>query len=271
MHLDIVFPAHDEERRISRTLARYRRALPGSDVRFVVALDGCEDDTAGAVDEHRREDRRVLLLDLPKLGKGGVLAEAIRRCEAPVVAFTDADGATPPAELLRLAERVAAGTTDLAIASRRLPASVNPAPRQARRRVTSIGFAAGVRRLFDIPHADTQCGAKALSSAAAARLMPLLSSRDFLFDVDLLVTARRLRMRVEELPTVWIDQDGSKVEALRDTRRMAASAVRLWLHHRVLPVDAAEPFSDPRDDVIDLVDHIVADRSANADERLVGA
>jgi hypothetical protein len=64
-----------------------------------------------------------------------------------------------------------------------------------------------------------------------------MSSRDFLFDVDLLVTARRLGFDVVETPTVWIDQSGSKLDARRDGLRMLLGTMRLWFHHRALPVE----------------------------------
>ena len=234
-----------------------------------MALDGCSDGTADIVRRHAAVDPRVRLLEFPKLGKGGVLGEALRTSGAPLVGFVDADGATPPAELLRLAERVRDGSgIDLSIASRRMPASVSPSPRSLSRRVTSAGFATSIRRLFDLPFADTQCGAKVMTGAAAARIIPLLSSRDFLFDVDLLLTARRLGFRVEEVPTVWIDKDGSKLDALTDARRMAASAVRLWFHHRVIPVEAT---AAPAGDVIDLVEPRPDDDSTSSGSRLVGA
>ena len=274
MRLDIVLPAHNEEHRIDRTLHRYRRSLPDPDVRFLVALDGCTDRTADVVRGHARDDRRVRLLEYPKLGKGGVLAEAIRRSDAPLVAFVDADGATPPEELVRLAEPVAEGAADVAIASRNLPASVCPAPRSLARRATSVGFSSAIRRLFRLPFADTQCGAKVLSRPAADRIVPLLSSRDLLFDVDLLLTARHLTFGVVEVPTIWIDQDGSRIDAVRDARRMAASALRLWIHHRVIPVEASPATGGV---VIDLVEHLtVPDRStgaapAGADRELVEA
>lgn len=276
MHLDIVFPAHNEERRIGRTLTRYRRAVPHADTRFVVALDGCSDRTAEIVHHHQIQDPRVRLLELPKLGKGGALAEALRGCDAPLVGFVDADGATPPPELIRLARTVDEGVADIAIASRRLPGSVTPAPRSLSRRVTSAGFAGAIRHLFDLPHRDTQCGAKVLHQEAAARITPLLSSRDFLFDVDLLLAARDLGLRVEEVPTIWVDQAGSKVDAVRDAQRMAISALRLWFHHRVLPVEptpapaaALHDRHDAPGEVIDLVGHL--DQDHHRDEHLVGA
>jgi hypothetical protein len=66
-----------------------------------------------------------------------------------------------------------------------------------------------------------------------------MSSRDFLFDVDLLVVADRLGFDLVEVPTVWIDQAGSKLSAASDASRMLKSALRLWIHHRTMPVDPA--------------------------------
>lgn len=214
-------------------------ALPAADTRFWVALDGCEDGTAAIVQRHAADDARVGWVDYPKLGKGGVLMEAFRTCaegDADLIGFVDADGATPPSELLRLVAAVDAGA-DGAIASRRHPTAVTPGDRSLVRRMASAGFAFGIRRLFRVPYADTQCGAKVLRAEVVRRVAPLLSSRDFLFDVDLLHTAAHLGYRVAEVPTVWVDQEGSRLRPGRDARRMLWSSLRLWLHHRVIPVE----------------------------------
>ncbi|HEX4868105.1 MAG TPA: glycosyltransferase [Acidimicrobiales bacterium] len=239
LRLDLVLPAHNEEHRIDGTLSAYRSALPGRDLRFWVALDGCRDATADIVRRHAEVDPRVGWVDYPKLGKGGVLTEAFRTAadsDADLIGFVDADGATPPAELARLAEVVAAGA-DGAVASRRHPSAVTPGPRSLSRRITSAGFAFGIRLLFDVRCADTQCGAKVLRADVVRRVAPLLSARDFLFDVDLLHTAHRLGFEITEVPTVWVDQAGSRLRAGRDARRMLWSSLALWLHHRVVPVE----------------------------------
>lgn len=243
MRLDIVIPAHNEQHRIGPTLDAYRARCPEPETRLVVALDRCTDDTAAVVGAHAAHDSRVGVVPFPKLGKGGVLMETLRRSDAELVGFVDADGATPPSEFRRLVDVAAAPTRDGAIASRRHPASVLPGERGLARRITSAGFAFGARRLFGLPFRDTQCGAKVLRRRVVDACLPYMSSRDFLFDVDLLFVATRLGFDVEEVPTVWIDRDGSKLHAGRDSRRMAASAMRLWLHHRVMPVpeDAATP------------------------------
>jgi glycosyltransferase involved in cell wall biosynthesis len=237
LRLDIVIPAHNEELRIGPMLEAYRSRCSDPQTRFVVALDRCRDGTAEVVRRHRAVDSRVELVHYPKLGKGGVLMEAFRRCDADLVGFVDADCATPPSELMQLAEAASRG--DGAIATRRHPAAVLPARRPLARRLASAGFAFGVQKLFRLPFGDTQCGAKVMRREVVEKCLPLMSSRDFLFDVDLLLVARRLGYRIVEVPTIWIDQEGSRVRARADTMRMAASALRLWLHHFVIPVDPA--------------------------------
>lgn len=243
MRLDVVIPAYNEERRIGATLEAYRAGCPDPAVTFLVALDGCSDATAAIVRAHAETDPRVRLIEFPKLGKGGVLMEAFRRCSGDLIGFVDADCATPPREFMRLAE--VAHHVDVAIASRRHPAAVLPVRRPLARRITSAGFAAFTRRLFGLDVRDTQCGAKVLRREVVERSVPLMSSRDFLFDVDLLLVARALGYRIAEVPTVWIDQAGSRVDAVADARRMAVSSLRLWLHHRVLPVPRQPPAPAP--------------------------
>lgn len=226
MRLDIVFPAHNEERRIGRTLSAYRAAFPHPSTRFHIAMDACTDRTADVVDAQRRADRRVVAHRFPKLGKGGVLSETFRHADGDVVGFVDADGATPPSEFGRLVD--AARAQGGAIASRSHPASVLPAARPWSRRLTSAGFALATRRMLRLPYRDTQCGAKALRRDVADVVLPRVRVKDFLWDVDLLLAARRTDQRIVEVPTVWVDQDGSRVDAVADARRMGSQLVRLW-------------------------------------------
>jgi glycosyltransferase involved in cell wall biosynthesis len=226
LRLDIVIPAHNEEHRIDRTLTAYRTVCGGRNVRFQVALDGCTDSTAEIVDAHSGEDDRVHLHEYPKLGKGGVIAETFRRSDADVLGFVDADCATPPAEMLRLAD--VARRSGGAIASRHHPASVLPRSRSRLRRATSAGFAFGVRQLLGLSYRDTQCGAKVLRRDAAERILPRIEAKDLLFDVELLLAARETGQEVVEVPTVWIDQEGSRVDPVADTRKMSVSLFRLW-------------------------------------------
>jgi glycosyltransferase involved in cell wall biosynthesis len=238
LRLDIVMPAHNEEHRIGPTLASYRAVCADPETRFVIALDACTDATAAIVADHAARDPRVTAHEFPKLGKGGVLMEAFARSDAALVGFVDADGATPPGELLRIAQ--AAEEVGGAIACRHHPSAVLPAARPLRRRVTSAGFSFAVRRLLGLPYADTQCGAKVLRRDVVDDVLPALSTKDLLFDVDLLQVAGDRGHRLAEVPTIWVDQDGSRVSAVKDTRRMGAGLLRLWAARRRREADGVE-------------------------------
>jgi glycosyltransferase involved in cell wall biosynthesis len=243
MRMAIVFPAHNEESRIGPTLEAYSSVCTDPQTQFVVALDDCTDDTEHVVRSHSLRDPRVRVIRYPKLGKGGVIMETFRSIDSDLLAFVDADCATPPSELLRLVDAVVDDGLDGAIASRWHPSSIVPQQRERAlgRRLASAGFARGVRRVFDLPYRDTQCGAKVFRRDAMDQVVPLLSSRDFLFDVDLLLTAQSLGLRMREVPTIWLDQKDSRLQAGHHSRQMAVSMLRLWLHHRVMPVQSLLP------------------------------
>ena len=98
-----------------------------------------------------------------------------------------------------------------------------------------------IRGLFHLPFADTQCGAKVFRRDALDRALPHLSSRGFLFDVDLLHVMDQLGFEVVEVPTVWTDRAGSKLALAKDARRMGLAAVALWLQRVATPVPSTAP------------------------------
>jgi hypothetical protein len=71
---------------------------------------------------------------------------------------------------------------------------------------------------------------------AAVASLERVRTTDLSFDVDLLLAAEDLGLRLVEVPTVWIDRDGSRVDALRDTRRMGGSLLRLAARRRLRAV-----------------------------------
>lgn len=225
--LDLIIPAHNEAHRIGPTLEAFRRGLPHPDMRFIVALDNCEDATREIVAHHAREDPRIEIDVFPKLGKGGVIRQAFNRCRADLVAFVDADGSTAPEQLALLVD--AMHDADGAIASRRLPSSTVQGRRDVGRVAASVLFAWLVRHLFGLPFHDTQCGAKVIRREALELLLPQVTRSDYLFDVDLLLQADRQGYRIVEVPTVWVARPGSRVRLVRDLGDVTGSLLRLWM------------------------------------------
>jgi dolichyl-phosphate beta-glucosyltransferase len=62
--------------------------------------------------------------------------------------------------------------------------------------------------------ADTQCGFKAFTREAAREVFSRVEQDGFGFDVEALLIAEMLGLRLRELPVEWSDVKGSKVSPL---------------------------------------------------------
>ena len=236
VHLSVIIPAYNEERRIGSTLERiiqYLSQKPWS-WEILVVIDGSRDSTAEVVRTAGAgagpEQLRILDNDVNR-GKGFCVRRGMLESRGAFRLFSDADLSTPIEEVDRLLEALEAGH-DVAIASRGLPES-DVRVRQAKWR-QSMGrvFNWFVQRLAVPGIQDTQCGFKLFTADAARRLFTRQRIEQFGFDVEILWNARKLDYRIAELPVVWINDPQSKVNPITDSTRMLVDLLRIryWDH-----------------------------------------
>jgi glycosyltransferase involved in cell wall biosynthesis len=159
-------------------------------------------------------------------GKGAAVTAGFEALETDVLAFADADGATPASSLADVVAPVVADEADLTAGSRRHPEATVRSHQTVARRFLGDGFAWIARRLLDVPLHDFQCGAKGLSREAWEAVRPHLHEPGFAWDIELLAVAGALDLRVREVPVVWEDQPGSTVSTAGTVLRLGAGLVR---------------------------------------------
>jgi dolichyl-phosphate beta-glucosyltransferase len=227
--LSIVIPAYNEERRIGPTLKRILAYLDGQTWRaeILVVIDGSGDDTAGVVGRVRTGDTPVRLLDARvNRGKGSCVRRGMLAAGGDLRLFTDADLSTPIDDVEPLRQAIAAGH-DIAIGSRHLAASRITVPQPWQRRLMGRTFNWCVQRLAIPGIQDTQCGFKLFTADAATRVFGRQQIEHFGFDVELLWIARRLGLRIAEVPVTWTDDPRSTVRPVADSFRMLGDLVRI--------------------------------------------
>jgi dolichyl-phosphate beta-glucosyltransferase len=225
----LVVPLFDEEERFRDYAADLVAVVaglpPGSELLLVD--DGSSDRTAELAEALAADAPvPVQVLRLPHRGKGAAVAAGIRAATAPMVAFSDLDLSTPPADLVRVI-RTAEDTGTLAMASRDLLASslvlpesrVREALGRAYNRLIQLTVAPGV--------VDTQCGAKAAPREVWERLVVLTRELGFAWDAELVAVALATGTPVTEVPVTWRHDDRSKVRVLRDGVRMLVAVPRI--------------------------------------------
>ena len=227
--LSIIIPAHNEGRRIGTALDGLLTHLGAhcpQGFEVIVIPNGCVDDTVEIVKEYSNRFPQIRIGEFKeKIGKGGAMKEGSKLARGDIIAFLDADGATSPAEVCRLAEMLK--ENDAVIGSRWLPGSLVPVRQPLLRRIASRGFNLLVRLLFRFPFRDTQCGAKIVRKQALDRIQAQLQITNFAFDIELLYTLNRAGYKIEEVPITWEDQTGSSLKMRRTVPTMFLAAVRL--------------------------------------------
>lgn len=266
MHLSVVVPAYNEERRIAATLRAVIAFLERQSFgwELIVVDDGSSDATAHIVSSFGGDCSRLRLVRNDHRGKGYAVRTGVLQARGEHVLFMDADLAVPPQDWLRLAPWFESGH-DVVIGSRE-GAGARRIGEPHHRHIMGRAFNMLVRLVALPGIQDTQCGFKAFRREAGQRLFgaarlygdssPVLSRGAVTaFDVEVLFLARAFGYRVAEVPVTWNYGEETKVSALRDSWRNLCDLLNVrWNALRGLyavppptpPVARTAPVAGPR-------------------------
>ena len=214
--LTLVIPVYQEAHRIAATLraaAEYLEKQPyGCEI--VVADDGSSDGGFEAACEAARSlplPVQVLRSE-PNRGKGAALKLGFAASHGEIVAFTDADLATPLDAIELAVERCRAGSR-IVIGSRKLDGARIVVRQPWLRHTLGKGFTALVRVLVT-EVSDVTCGFKAFEGETGRALFRRGRLYDWSFDAEILFLAARDGVEIDEVPVQWSDQSGTKVRLI---------------------------------------------------------
>ncbi len=234
--ISIVIPAYNEARTISSTLraiADYFRTheIAGE---IIVVDDGSSDATAALARDTDSAGVPVeVLVNERNRGKGYSVRRGILAARGKYVGFADADMSTPIAELDKVRPALAAGA-DVVIGSRALADSEIDEHQPWWRERAGKLFGCFMRCVLLPGIADSQCGFKFFSRAAAREISSRQKLSGWAFDVELLYLARRLGYEIVEIPVHWVNDPDSRVRMLRDGLKMCLDVLRIRCLHRSL-------------------------------------
>jgi putative flippase GtrA len=225
VRLSVVLPAYEESSRIGATVTRVREALAALDggVEIVVVDDGSTDGTAEAA---KAAGADVVVVQPENRGKGAAVRAGVMAARGRTIAFTDADLAYSPDQLLTLLHEVEAGW-DVVVGSRHHEASSTVTPTNRLRRLGSNVVNWSTSMVLLGAYRDTQAGLKAFRSDVARSTFARTKVDGFAFDVEVFVVAERNGYSVREVPVRVENRPGSTVKLARDTARLGRDLFRI--------------------------------------------
>ena len=239
--LSVIVPAFNEAERLPKTLARFREYFAGCPFRYeiLLVLDGPTDGTRAAIADDVRRMAHVRVIDhAVNRGKGAAVRDGMLAASGQVRLFTDADNSTDIAHVDAMLARFEQGY-DVVIGSRHprdAPGARQAVPQPLHRRVYGrIGNV--IARLLVVPGIwDTHCGFKAFRAEAAERVFTRTEINGWGFDIEVLVLARALNLRMAVIPARWIN-DARSTMRVHSYFEALVDIVKLWIRSRRLARD----------------------------------
>jgi dolichol-phosphate mannosyltransferase len=201
--VSIVIPAYNEGDAIGPVLDRLFEAV-ALDCEVLVVVDFDEDTTVPVVEKYAVTEPRLRLV-VQTFGKGpaNAIRYGISAAVSPVVVVTMADGCDDPRQIDDLTRLVERGVV-VAAASRYMPGGQQVGGPFLK---GFLSRAAG-RSLQWLAHIGTRDPTNSYKAYARTFVEQVgIDSRDgFEIGLELTAKARRLRLPVAEIPTIWLDR-----------------------------------------------------------------
>ncbi|THH05981.1 hypothetical protein EW145_g4404 [Phellinidium pouzarii] len=231
--LSIVIPAFNEVPRLPSMLASAVEHLSKSAYNdrtheILIVDDGSSDGTTDIAlklaQDYKSWDIRVITLET-NIGKGGAVRHGMLHSRGRRLLMVDADGASRFEDLEVLwkeMDRIAPDDRPVVVVgSRAHLVNTDAVVKRSVLRNMAMYALHLTLRLVGVGHVhDTQCGFKLFSRQAAQAIFPLQHLTGWIFDVEILLLAKQLRITVTEVPINWSEVPESKLRLMRDSLLM---------------------------------------------------
>lgn len=213
--LSIIIPVFNEAERIKpglKIIRDWHRQYP--DWEFILVNDGSSDDTEKII----KKFSFVKLVSYAKnQGKGYALKQGVAQATKPLVLLSDIDFSTPLTELPKLA--IAIKEADLAIGSRKTLGAKIIKHQPWWREWLGKQFTNLSKLWLGLKVSDVTCGFKLIKTPAAKELFKKQKIKRWSYDAEILFLAKKMKLRVVDVPVVWENDEQTKVSVVKDIQR----------------------------------------------------
>lgn len=228
MRISLVVPMYNESAIIAdtaRALYKYMSENYGTDFEIIFANDGSRDNCAQIVEKLNLPCVRVVGYDKNQ-GKGCVVRHGVLASSGEIVLFTDADLAYGLDVIKEGADVLENGKHDLLVASR----AKHPEGYEGYtpiRKLASKTYLKVLNLFGGIKVSDAQCGFKGFNGDVGRRIFSYCETNNFAFDLEFILIAQKMELKIYELPAKIINHRESKVNLVKDATRMVKEIFKI--------------------------------------------
>ncbi|MDD5331731.1 MAG: glycosyltransferase family 2 protein [Candidatus Nanoarchaeia archaeon] len=205
-----IIPAHNEEKRIGRTLRSLDRFF-GDSINVLVVDNGSKDPSVEVYKEWKKEHKNFNYIIFPEaLGKGGAVLEGLKialKDNTKYIGYIDADDAFHLESVKNML--VFLDRYDVVMASKWKDKGFMRVDEPFVRKISSRAWNLLVRLLFGLDVRDTQAGAKFFRREALEKIDFDFICKNFSFDVELLYKLKQNKAKMLEMFIPTFHMEGS--------------------------------------------------------------
>lgn len=217
-YLSVIIPAFNEEKKIEKDIREIFSWFNKNSVKgeVIISTDGVTDGTNSIVRALQQEFKTLTLLaEHKKIGKGAAVKSGVRVAQGKYIMFADAGYCVPFTYIKDGINKLQSGY-DVAFASRGLKESRIIIKQAYYRIISGKIFGLVVRTFIGLPGniTDTQCGFKIYKNETAKKLFNRIKTKGGLFDLELVLLAKKMNYRQAEFPVAWRNDPDTKYNVL---------------------------------------------------------
>ena len=227
--VSLILPAYNEAATIASTIGETGGYFRSRGLRYeiIVAADGDDGTRELALETARQGEPVRVIGTLERSGKGRGVREAMALARGDIAGYADADNKVPIQEF----DKFRPGLTqsyDVVVGSRTMRDSRIERRQPLYRQLGGKGFGLFMHAVVGLKGiTDTQCGFKFFTRAAAREIFSRQQIDGYMFDVEILVLARRLGYRIQQVPIRWRDDGDSRLALVSGNLRNLIDIFRI--------------------------------------------
>ena len=227
--VSLILPAYNEAATIASTIRETGIYFRSRGLRYeiIVAADGADGTRERALETARDGEPVSVIGNRERSGKGRGVREAMALARGDIAGYADADNKVPIEEFDKFQPMLAAGY-DVVIGSRSMRDSQIEKRQPLYRQLGGKGFGLFMHAVVGLRGiTDTQCGFKFFTRAASREIFSRQHIDGYMFDVEILVLARRLGYRIQQVPIRWRDDGDSRLALFSGNLRNVVDIFRI--------------------------------------------
>ena len=230
--ISIIYPVFNEEKRLNKTfldIIKFEKSNKFLKKEYIFVNDGSLDQTLSVIKSKFKNNKKIkvkLVSYNKNMGKGYALKRGVRIAENDWVLTADADCSVSNFQLIKWIQKKYLDQNNLIyFGSRNHYLSI--VKKKTLRKIVGIIFKFSIRFFFNIKISDTQCGFKLYKLNIAKKIFRKISINDYMHDIEICIIAKKLNIKIKDLPLKWTHVDQSKINFIRDFFNVAFSLIKI--------------------------------------------